>query len=183
MVRILRVLVEAGHDAELLLVGGDAAEPDFTKSLHEAIADPLVAGRVHLAGYRIDAMELLPASDVFLCTSVVEEAPIAPLEALAREIPVISTDVGNMADLMPPDRIFMIGDVAGMAGAAAQLLASPALRALEGTAGRRRVREKLSPDVILPRIEAIYRAAIARARDRGRKVRDTQRHLHTTPAE
>jgi glycosyltransferase involved in cell wall biosynthesis len=169
MVRILGKLVAAGLDAELLLIGGQEGKDEPMPGWQDALADPALRGRVHLAGQRADAVALVAAMDVFLCTSVREEAPIAPLEAMAQAIPVISTDVGNMADLLPANRVFAVGNIGGMVGAAGLLGQDADLRAREGMIDRRTVTDKLAPEVILPQIGDIYRAALGRARDRGRK--------------
>ncbi|EHK57402.1 glycosyltransferase family 4 protein [Allomesorhizobium alhagi] len=169
MIRILKRLIASGLDAELLLIGGFPAKKEAMPGWHEALGDPAVAGRVHLAGPRADAMELAAAMDIFLFTSVVEEAPIAPLEAMAQEVPAVSTDVGNMADLLPAERIFAPGDVETMARAVERLARDEGLRRQAGTLDRAAVAERLSPQKILPQIDAVYRAALARSRDRGWK--------------
>lgn len=166
--RILKQLVLDGVDAELLLIGGEASDdrmPDWPGLL----ADPVIRDRVHLAGKRQDAVALVAGMDVYLCTSGVEEAPIAPLEAMAQEIPVVSTDVGNMPDLLPKTRIFPVGDIGAMAGAVEQFVRDEDLRRRTGATDRATVAERLSPAFIQPRIERVYRAALGRARDRGWK--------------
>jgi glycosyltransferase involved in cell wall biosynthesis len=168
MLRILKQLLEKGIDAELMLVGGvdkSAVMPGW----QDALGDPALRGRVHLAGPREDAVGLVPAMDLFLCTSIAEEAPIAPLEAMAQSIPAISTDVGNMEDLLPADRIFMIGDVPAMAVEAERLYRDAEARQRAGAADREKVVEQLAPEAMLPQIEDIYLAALSRARDRGWK--------------
>jgi glycosyltransferase involved in cell wall biosynthesis len=167
-IRVLKRLVASGLDAELLLIGG-LSSGEVMPGWREALGDPAVAGRVHLPGRRNDAAELAAAMDVFLLTSAAEEAPIAPLEAMALGVPAIATDVGNMADLLPRERIFAVGDVEGMAQAAGRLASDEASRLQAGAFDRLTVTEKLSPHKILPQIEAIYRAALGRARDRGWK--------------
>ena len=168
MLRVLKRMVASGVDAELLLIGG-LDEGDVMPGWREAMDDPAVSGRVHLAGQRTDAVALVPAMDIFLCTSVREEAPIAPLEAMAQAIPVVSTDVGNMVDLLPSDRVRPIGDVEGIARAVEPLAGNDGLRVREGLRDRQTVADKLAPSAILPQIEGIYRAALGRARDRGWK--------------
>ena len=76
MIRVLKRLVASGVDTELLLIGGFSAKKEAMPGWREALCDPAVAGRVHLAGPRADAVELAAAMDIFLFTSVVEEAPI-----------------------------------------------------------------------------------------------------------
>lgn len=169
MLRILKRLVEAGLDVELLLIGGVEEEGQTLSGWQELLTDPLLRGKVHLAGHRTDAVALVPAMDVFLCTSVREEAPIAPLEAMAQCIPVISTDVGNMVDLLPAERIFAVGDVDGMAKVVASYGRDAEALARDGRRDRETVIDKLAPGVILPQIEQIYHAALGRAHDRGWK--------------
>jgi len=167
MIRVLKRLVASGVDAELLLIGGFSAKKEAMPGWREALAG--VAGRVHLAGLRADAVELAAAMDIFLFTSVVEEAPIAPLEAMAQEVPAVSTDVGNMADLLPAERVFAPGDVDAMARAVERLARDRGLRRQAGALDRAAVAAQLSPQKILPQMDAVYRAALARSRDRGWK--------------
>lgn len=169
MIRVLKRLVASGVDAELLLIGGFSATKEPMPGWREALGDAAVAGRVHIPGKRPDAAELAAAMDIFLFTSVVEEAPIAPLEAMAQEVPVVSTDVGNMADLLPAERVFAPGDVETMARAVERLARDECLRRQAGALDRAAVADRLSPRKILPQMDAVYRAALARSRDRGWK--------------
>jgi glycosyltransferase involved in cell wall biosynthesis len=166
--RILKQLVVKGVDAELLLIG-DLSKDEPIAGWQELLADPAISGRVHLPGQRGDAVALVGGMDVFLCTSNAEQAPIAPLEAMAQEVPVISTDVGNMPEMLPKSRIFQIGDTDAMAGAVERFARDEELRRKAGATDRATVAERLSPSLIQPRIERVYRAALGRARDRGWK--------------
>lgn len=166
--RLLKRLVAKGVDAELLLIG-DLSKDNPIAGWQELVSDPAIEGRVHLPGSRLDAVQLVAGMDLFLCTSNAEQAPIAPLEAMAQEVPVISTDVGNMPEMLPKSRIFPIGDVDGMTNAAERLALDDELRRKAGATDRATVAERLSPAHIQPRIERVYRAALGRARDRGWK--------------
>lgn len=57
-----------------------------------------------LLGSRRDVVEILPAFDVFLITSRTEGLPRALLESLAAGIPVVSTDVGGIHELIKNGR-------------------------------------------------------------------------------
>lgn len=168
MVRVLRRLLDNGVDAELLVIGSTQQGNDIMAEWDGAIAAPEVEGRIHLPGLRSDALDLLPAFDVFLMTSRDEQAPIAPLEAMAAVLPVLSTRVGNMVDLLPAGQTFEVGDVAGMAEAALELR-DEARRQAVGQAGRQEIARQLDPQRIVGEIDKIYRLAIDRSSKKRRQ--------------
>lgn len=162
LVRVLRELLAKGLDAELLVVGETDQGKDIMPDWAAAIAAPEVKGRIHLPGLRQDTLELLPAFDVFMMASRDEQAPIAPLEAMATGLPVLSTRVGNMVDLLPPERTFAVGDVAGMAAAVLKLQDETVRREV-GLAGRQEIARQLDPQRIAGEIDKIYHLAINRS--------------------
>jgi L-malate glycosyltransferase len=72
--------------------------------LRERIVDRIKAkgieDRVHLLGYRNDAISLLKGSDVMLMPSRVEGLPGVILEALSCEVPVIAACVGGVGEVI-----------------------------------------------------------------------------------
>lgn len=168
IVGVLGRLVRSGLDVRLALIGRPPRDPEVKRALEAAMRDDAVAGRIHLAGPRENAAALTAALDVYICASAVEEAPIAPVEAMARAVPVVSTRVGNMTDLLPADRLLAVGDVVGLADAVAMLLGDPRVAQATGLRDREAIAATLSPAIVLPRIEAVYRTAMAAARDRRR---------------
>jgi len=85
---------------------------------------------VILAGNRTDVRRLLPAFDVFLITSVSEGLPRGMLEALASGVPVVSTDVGGVSELLTGTgngMICPVGDAGCLAGRTIEILSTPGL--------------------------------------------------------
>jgi glycosyltransferase involved in cell wall biosynthesis len=167
LVRAVSLLRAQGVPAEAVLIGDLPAEGEARAELDAALALPGIRPHVHMPGHREDAVALTAAFDLYVCASAVEEAPIAPVEAMARCLPVVSTRVGNMPDLLPADCLVTVGDVAALAGAIGRQLADADRRARDGAAGRGIIAERLSPGVVLPKIEHVYDFAIRSARDRG----------------
>lgn len=89
-------VIDRGVDAELWLVGDGPLRGEI-----EAAAKRLgITSKVKLLGRRTDVQTLLAASDVFVLSSKWEGLPIALLEAGLAELPVISTRVGRVPELL-----------------------------------------------------------------------------------
>jgi len=165
MVRVLKGLIGRGIDAQLLLIGENrnmAGDAQWSA----VASDPQIKGRLHLPGERQDATGLLHAMDAYLCTSKMEEGPIATLEAMATALPVLSADVGYSSALLRDGIngwIFPHGDVERMTETASMLARDAALRQSIGTAARQTIAERLAPQAIVPEIDRVYGLAIERA--------------------
>jgi D-inositol-3-phosphate glycosyltransferase len=151
---------------KLLIVGGDAAEPDEALTpeigrLRALAREGGVADRVIFTGQR--RREQLPecycAADVFVTTPWYEPFGITPLEAMACGVPVIGAAVGgikfSVADgvtgfHVPPR------DPAALAARIEQLHAQPALARALGRAGIRRVRALFTWDRVAGELAEVY---------------------------
>jgi glycosyltransferase involved in cell wall biosynthesis len=85
-----------GSGSHLVVVGDGPLLP----SLSELARTLAVPGAVHLVGARRDVPEVLNALDVFALTSDTEGLPLVILEAMATGLPVVSTDVGGIPDVV-----------------------------------------------------------------------------------
>ena len=83
------------------------------------------------------------------------------LEAMARGLPIVASDVGANREMLGADGgfIFEKGDIAGMAEAL-KALDDPALRESCGRANVRKVQEEYTTDAVAARIIALYRSMI-----------------------
>ena len=88
--------IKGQTEAELWLVGDGPLRSRITETEEKNG----VAGHVKLLGNRSDVMELLDAADVFVMSSKWEGLPIALLEAGLLGLPVISTPVGSIPDVL-----------------------------------------------------------------------------------
>ena len=94
----LRLAVETGIDARLV-IGGGGSEEERLRRYAQALG---IATRVVFAGpvFGEDKIKLLAGADVMLLPSYSEGLPYALLESMAAGIPVIATPVGAIPDVM-----------------------------------------------------------------------------------
>ena len=68
--------------------------------LQELVKTLGVAEQVKLLGYRDDVLEICQASDVFIHPSFREGLPVAVMEAMWSELPVICSNIRGNSDLI-----------------------------------------------------------------------------------
>lgn len=156
--------------AELLIAGGPPAEhldqdPE-ARRLRALAAEAGVADRLRLlGGVPPDRMPaLLRSADLVLCPPDYEPFGIVPLEAMGCGVPVVATAVGGHLDTVDDrvtGRLVPPGDADALAVAAAELLASPRVRAAYGEAGRRRVLARYGWTSVAAATEEVYRDVLA----------------------
>jgi glycosyltransferase involved in cell wall biosynthesis len=136
--------------ARFLVVGDGERRAEL-----EAIADDLNLGEALLfTGIRSDAADVIARSDLLVFSSVWEGLSIAALEALARGVPVVSTDVAGARELLTSGAGVIVPHDADALGAAiSDALADPAARERMGAEGRRLHAERFS----VARMNADYR--------------------------
>ncbi len=81
-------------DAQLFIVGWGALEDELTAAIDDygLSANVTLTGRVPPA----DIHAYYALADVFVSSSVIEGLPIATLEAMASELPIVATDIPGM---------------------------------------------------------------------------------------
>ena len=101
-----------------------------------------LAGNVHVMHFRPDAMLLLASADVLLVASQVNESfGLTSVEAMARRIPVVATDVGGIPEVVVSgDGGYCVGhrDVETYASRIINLLKDTDLRKAQGELGFKR---------------------------------------------
>lgn len=73
--------------------------------------------QIFLTGWRKDIPLVLSCMDIFVLTSLWEGLPIAVLEAMAAEVPVIATDTGGINEVIKNDKtgyLVKAGDIGSM---------------------------------------------------------------------
>jgi glycosyltransferase involved in cell wall biosynthesis len=148
---------QQGVRMRLLIGGNGAVEQAQRKSEELGVAED-----VEFLGW-VDAnrrSELLNGADVFVLPSHNEGLPMAILEAMAASLPIISTRVGGIPELVRNDVDGFLIEPKDTVALSHALL-SAALRRPEakgmGASGRERVAAEFSDIVVLPVIDKLYR--------------------------
>jgi glycosyltransferase involved in cell wall biosynthesis len=120
---------------------------DDTVELHDWLSEEAVG-------------ELLDRAQVLVLPSRNEGQPMAVLEAMARGLCVIATDVGGLPEMIGQGCGVMIAaeDTEAIAVALREVVMKPELRIRCGNAAHARAREEFDTHIIGRRLDALYRA-------------------------
>jgi glycosyltransferase involved in cell wall biosynthesis len=123
----------------MLVIGGDGP---CRGVLEQQARDIGISERVRFMGWWHDVGGLLEAADVAAMTSDREGAPLFALECMAHMTPLVSTDVGNISELLGEGQGVVTvprRDPQAMAHALAALLRDPERRAAQASAAAERL--------------------------------------------
>jgi glycosyltransferase involved in cell wall biosynthesis len=134
---LIEAFAQVRSDAplNLLLVGGGELE----NAVREQVSALGLQERVRFLGVRADVADILRASDVFVLSSRVEGNPLSVLEAMAAGLPVVSTAVGGVPELVREGETGLLvpsEDAGALARALQALMDNPARRQAMGAAAR-----------------------------------------------
>jgi len=130
-------------------------------SATEQLADELGIGdRVHLLGRRPDVRELLSSFDMYVQASYYEGMSVAMLEALAAGLPMITTRVDGVEDVLPDGTGALyvdIGDWSKLGESMTELAAKQDLRERLTAVSQRRVMSEFTVEAICQKYARLYR--------------------------
>lgn len=161
--RLLAAAARAG-DAHLLVIGDGEQRARI-----EALANEShLAGRVHLVGHQDQVLPWYRAMDALALSSDTEQMPMALLEGMATGLPVVSTDVGDVRAMLPPEQGGLVvplgeGVEQGLAEALRRLATDATLRASLGAANRARVLSEYTFPGMVESYRSIYAEALGAA--------------------
>ncbi|MBN8453663.1 glycosyltransferase family 4 protein [Accumulibacter sp.] len=152
------MLVAAGSPVRLWLGGDGDVEGCQIYARKLGIAE-----RVEFLGWVSGKHKrrLLKTAGVYCLPSFNEGLPISLLEAMAIGLPVVTTPVGGIPEVVS-DGVegFLVapGDAAVVAARLGELIGDPQLARRMGALGRRKAIDRFAAEVIVPKIEAVYGA-------------------------
>jgi glycosyltransferase involved in cell wall biosynthesis len=157
-----RYLVEAiaAIPGATLVIVGDGPGADNLRAQVKALG---IEPRVRMPGNQDDVVPWLHAFDVFALPSYANEGvPQAIMQAMACRIPVVTTPVGSIGEIVRDGQTGLFvrpESVESLRAALDRLRAEPALRERLAQAGLEQARSRFGSAIMLDQMERIFRAA------------------------
>lgn len=152
------ILINQKIPAKLLLLG-DGPERPFAESICRDCAS---LDNIKFLGKQEQMEDILPIADLFLLTSEYESFGLAALEAMAAEVPVISTNAGGLPEIVIDGNcgyMSNVGDIANMSKNALSILKDKATHD-RFKANALLQAKQFDIDNIVPQYENLYRSLI-----------------------
>ena len=150
-------------DATLTMAGPSKGMIDEVRAAARALE---LDGAVELLGFLDGPAKRAAAerSDIFINTTHVDNAPVGVVEMCAFGLPVVSTDVGGVRDLLSHEQSALLvpdGDVAAMSDAILRLVREPPLAERLSTNGAS-VARRCAWTSVLPQWDALFARVVRR---------------------
>lgn len=150
-------LVRRGHPLRLTIAG----EGPTRASLEELAAELGIAPRVTFLGAvgQDRLRELYEAATIFCLPSFAEGVPVVLMEAMAMGVPVVSTQIAGIPELIEHGRGGLLaapGSAPDLSGCLERLLAEPGLSGRVASEGRRKVEAEFDVERSAERLLEIF---------------------------
>jgi glycosyltransferase involved in cell wall biosynthesis len=154
--------------AKFIIVGRKLdTDPGYWDHLQQLTAQLGLTDDVLYTGFRDDIPAILSALDVFVLTSIEESCPVALLEAMAMEVPVVATDVGAVTEMVEDGRTGFVvppRDSAAIAWAALRCIEAPREQTRRmAQAAREKVQTQFAVETIAARQQRLYEELLSNA--------------------
>jgi len=146
----------ASHPNTISVIVGDG---DLLSSINMQIRAAGLDGKVFLAGYMSEAFQYLKAFNAFILPSVKEGLPYVILEAGYASLPVISTTVGGIPEIiedMKSGVLVQPKDSGELAHAISYIIEHPLLARQYGAALREIVMTRFGMEKMIEKITQLY---------------------------
>jgi glycosyltransferase involved in cell wall biosynthesis len=159
LLRAIKRLTQKGVDVRLGLIG----DGELSQLLNDKVTELELGRRVELLGSQSSVERILPHADLFVLSSRREGLPMALLEAMACGLPIVSTAVGGIPEvvkdgvhgcLVPPETDEVLAERIGA------LLGQPDVMSRMSAANRRIVKSDHSMTKTAETYAALYESIV-----------------------
>jgi L-malate glycosyltransferase len=147
------------ENAHFIIVGDGPLKNELMKK-RDALG---LSDRIHMPGLETEVRPYLAAFDVYMMSSVFEGLPVALLEAMSMQCPVVATNAGGIKEVIRHEVdgfTCVIEQPEKLVGYACTLLADQGLRAAYGEQARKRVQRVFSMENMVKKLEEAYQGSL-----------------------
>ena len=158
--RLVRVLTPFKDQVQLVIVGEG---PERESIENQARADGFKA--LCMPGFLPDPWKYIGLFDIFTLSSESEQFPISLVEAMAAGLPAVSTNVGDVRNMVAESNmpfVVPVTDEQAMTDAFSRLIADPALRYAIGRDNHERAQRDYREADMVARYAVLYGSAMER---------------------
>ena len=141
LIGVAAALKKKGFDFRLLIAGSGELEAD----LRNLVASLNIGTHVEFLGFVEDMPGLFASTDIFVFPSFYEGSPNALIEAAARGLAIVASDIAPIREILPDanlGRLCPVDDTEAFCTAIMELGASATLRDEVGLAAREQIRKR-----------------------------------------
>lgn len=159
-------IIKNFKNVKLVIVGWGTRE----KILRDQIQALNLSDYIFLAGkkQRHEVFDLLAITDIYVSSSLWEGLPVAVLEAMAFQLPIVATDViGNREAIVDNETGLLVPvcNPSALGNAILTLINDKELRKQMGNRGLKRVTEYFTPDRFIREHELFYMSILSRSNE------------------
>ena len=150
----------AEHPDVVFLAVGQGPLESSLNLLHVELG---LGDRFRFLGFRSDASDVMAALDVFMLSSHHEGLPVALMEAMTLGLPIVSTAVGGIPEMVTDDhegRLVADGSERELTQALIEVIEDADLRARYGEQSRATALERFSAATATAAVEALAREVL-----------------------
>lgn len=162
LLKAMSILKERKVDVFLLLVG----DGELRHLLESSIRQLELPGHVLLLGNRTDVDALMPQADCFVLSSQREGLPMVVLEAMASGLPIVSTRVGGIPEIVTAGKNgFLVepGHPDQLADAIERILMQTEAISAMGPVNREKIEQNFSMHQTVNAYQRLYQSILAKA--------------------
>jgi glycosyltransferase involved in cell wall biosynthesis len=163
LVWAFQLLQQVRGDAQLVLIGDGPS-----RSALESLADSFDSrSRIHFAGHRSDAPQLLSALDAFVLPSEFEGMSNSVMEAMQNSLPCVVSDIPANLELIQPGEnglSFPLGNCPALAKTLLRLLSDQTLRERLGAAASATITLDHAPEKVTAAWSRLYHSLLVSSR-------------------
>jgi polysaccharide deacetylase family protein (PEP-CTERM system associated) len=172
LIRALKEIMNKAPDIGVLIVGDGPLKGKLQDEVHAL----RLSDNVIFTGFQDDMVSMYKEMDMFVLPSLTEGVPIALLEAMSFELPVVATKVGGVPFVVGKDEGILVnaGKSEALSDAILSLIDNPSLRGTLGKNARDKVVREFSIDACYRKYREVYEDVLG-------VVKSPSHHVTTSP--